>query len=242
MSDHLKVTSDQPEGFGGVTAGDDPLYMFDLDLTRPYAPVTFAVPTHPARGNTRDPGTLLGRAVASVQAQTLQPLGGISIACDMNGAGAAATRQRALDGVGTEFVSFLDSDDWLYPHHLATHWRLITNNGQADPADWADVAYSWWGGNRPFPESTHRGIPFNPATPHHITMTLTVRTELAKAAGFGDQPLDPEWAGEDWLFILRLCELGARFVGTGEETWHYAVHGGNTSGHPYRGDGPAVTR
>jgi len=195
-------------------------------------PVTFVVPTHPARGNVNDPGTLLGRAVASIYAQTVEALGGVSIACDLNGDGAAITRQRALDEVTQPWVSFLDSDDYLYPNHLETHWRLITEND-------ADVAYSWWSGNRPFPESTHRGIPFDPEHPHHITMTLTVRTELAKAAGFGSAPLNMEWAGEDWIFILRLCELGARFVGTGEETWHYdASHGKNTSGHPWRGDGP----
>ena len=69
-------------------------------------------------------------------------------------------------------------------------------------------------------------------------MTLTVRTSLAKRAGFlqPDGWAHPEWAGEDWAFILRLCEMGAKFVGTGEETWHYAVHGGNTSGLPTRGD------
>lgn len=218
-------------------------YLLD---ERPSAPITVAIPTHPARGHTSDPGTLLGRAFASVRAQTLQPAGGVSIACDLNGDGAAVTRQRALDEVTTEFVSYLDSDDWLYPNHLATHVRLLT--GVTDPAIdvlsinpkyWPyDVAYSWWSGNRPFPESTHRGLTFNPATPHHITMTLTVRTSLAKAAGFGDRPLHLEWAGEDWCHILRLCELGARFVGTGDETWHYAVHGANTSGLANRGDGP----
>lgn len=197
---------------------------------RPTAPITVVTPTHPARGAALDPGTLLGRAVASVRTQTLQPAGGISIACDLNGDGAAKTRQRALDEVETEFVSFLDSDDYFYPHHLETHWRLLQESG-------ADVAYSWWGGNRPFPESTHRGLAFNPAAPHHITMTLTVRTSLAKAAGFGDKPLHMDWAGEDWAFILRLCELGARFVGTGDETWFYdSFHGGNTSGLPGRGD------
>lgn len=195
---------------------------------RPVVPVTVAIPTHPARGYADNADTLFGRAVASVMAQTVRPVG-LSLACDLNGDGAAKTRQRALDEVDTEFVSFLDSDDYWYPHHLETHWRLLQESG-------ADVAYSWWSGNRPFPESTHRGIPFDPAHPHHITMTLTVRTALAKAAGFGDKPLHLDWAGEDWIFILRLCELGARFVGTGEETWHYAVHGGNTSGLPNRGD------
>lgn len=207
-----------------------------LDEGWPMAPITVIIPTHPARGNVADPGTLLGRAVASVYAQTLQPQGGVSMACDLDGRGAGPTRQLALDGASDdiEFVSFLDSDDYWYPHHLKTHWRRLQESG-------ADVAYSWWGGNRPFPEETHRGIAFDPKHPHHITMNITVRTSLAKAAGFVGGPLDPAWAGEDWLFILRLCELGARFAGTDEETWHYAIHGGNTSGHPWRGDGPAVT-
>ena len=203
---------------------------------RPTAPITAAIPTHPARGSTMDPNSLLGRAVASVHAQTLQPAGGISIACDMSGLGAGATRQAALDDVETEFVSFLDSDDYWYPHHLETHWQLLQESG-------GDVAYSWWGGNRPFPESTHRGPHFDPKAPHHITMTLTVRTSLAKEAGFINRPLKMDWAGEDWIFIVRLCELGARFVGTADETWFYdSFHGGNTSGHPFRGDGPAVAR
>lgn len=217
--------------------------------SRPSVPTTVAIPTHPARGAVNDPFTLLGRAVTSVEAQTVLPAGGLSIACDLDGDGAAKTRQRALNEVTTEFVSFLDSDDYLYPHHLARHFRLLSTAGDevANPYglpgwnDWADVAYSWWGGNRPFPEATHRGLKFDPVHPHHITMTLTVRTSLAKAAGFGDRPLDPEWAGEDWIFILRLCELGARFVGTGDETWWYDVHGANTSGHPHRGDGPTAT-
>lgn len=218
----------------------------DPHTGKPLVPVTACIPTHPARGYTGDPSTLLGRAVASVYAQTVLPAGGLSIACDLDGDGAAVTRQRALDEVETPWVSFLDSDDTWYPHHLKTHWRLITNDGagyaDATSADgYADVAYSWFGGNQPFGpqgEITHRGRVFDPRAPHHITMTLTVRTHLAKRAGFlqPDGWLHPEWAGEDWQFILRLCEMGAKFVGTGEETWLYAVHGGNTSGLPGRGD------
>lgn len=204
----------------------------DPHTGKPLAPTTACIPTHPARGAANDPATLLGRAVASVYAQTVLPAGGVSIACDLNGDGAAATRQRALDEVSTEFVSYLDSDDYWYPNHLETHFRLLHDQN-------ADVAYSWFGGNRPFREETHRGIPFDNEHPHHICMTITVRTELAKAAGFGTRSLDPEWAGEDWIHILRLCELGAKFVGTGEETWFYdSFHGGNSSGHPWRGDGP----
>lgn len=201
----------------------------------PGIPVTVAIPTHPARGAVHDKHSLLHRAVNSVESQTWLPTGGISIACDLNGDGAAATRQRALDEVETEFASFLDSDDWMYPQHLETHWRLLAEHD-------ADVAYSWWGGNRPFPESTHRGLAFDNAHPHHITMTLTVRTALAKRVGFVREPLHPDWTGEDWSFILGLAALGAKFVGTAEETWWYDVHGANTSGSPFRGDGPGVLR
>jgi hypothetical protein len=207
----------------------------------PTVPVTVVIPTHPARGAALDARTLLGQAVASVRAQTLQPAGGISIACDLNGDGAAATRQRALDEVDTEFVSFLDSDDTWYPHHLGRHWQLLTaGTGDKRLSAYADVAYSWFDGNDPFP--MHRGRVFDPADPHHLTMTLTVRTALAKRVGFLGDPLHPDWSGEDWRMILGLRDLGARFVGTGEVTWTYRVHGANTSGHPTRGDGPGVAR
>lgn len=212
---------------------------------RPVVPVTFCLPTHPARGNIQDRGTLLGRAVASIHAQTVRPEGGVSIACDLNGDGAARTRQRALEEVKTEFVSFIDSDDWLYPNHLATHVRLLSGCGDDHSLDplsvdtkyWADVAYSWWAGNQPFPESTHRGLQFDNAHPHHITMTITVRTELAKRVGFLFEQMHPEWYGEDWKMITGLADLGAKFVGTAEETWFYdAGHGGNSSGIPGKGD------
>jgi hypothetical protein len=208
-------------------------------------PTTVAIPTHPARGNPSDPSTLLGRAIASVYAQTMLPAGGITIASDVNGDGAAATRQSALDLVSTEFVSFLDSDDTFYPHHLETHWGLITNSGAGYPdapsADgFADVAYSWFDGNDPFP--MHRGRVFDPKEPHHLTMTLTIRTALAKQVGLVNHAdANGEWSGEDWRMILGLRDLGAIFVGTGEVTWTYHVTGVNTSGLPTLGDGPLTT-
>jgi len=199
---------------------------------RPMVPTTVAIPTHPARGTVNDPSSLLGQAVASVEAQTWLPVGGVALALDLDGDGAAATRARALDMVETEFVSFLDSDDKLYPRHLQAHFELLRQHD-------ADVAYSWFDGVNPFPD--HRGRQMDPADPHHITMTITVRTALAKAVGMRPNPdANREWAGEDWFFIKGLVSAGAKFIGTGEITWHYRPHGGNTSGHPWLGDGPAV--
>lgn len=182
------------------------------------ADITVATPTIPPRVC----GGLLQRSNESVRAQTLTPSGGISCVVDVDKSGAAVTRQRALDAVRTRWVAFLDDDDYLYPNHLEVLMGLITEHD-------ADYAYSWFDGNDPFP--MHRGRQMNPAEPHHTTMTVLVRTELAKDVGFVNHiDANDVWPGEDWNFTLGCVKLGARFVGTGEVTWYYAVHGQNTSG------------
>jgi len=179
--------------------------------------VTVALPTIPPRV-----GGLLNRAVQSVKDQTRQPSGGISCALDVLKEGAAATRQRALDAVRTEWVAFLDDDDYFYPHHLETLMKLAADHD-------ASYCYSWFDGNNPFP--MHRGRQMNPSDPHHTTMTVMVRTELAREAGFRNHEDENDvWPGEDWRFTLRCLELGGKFIGTGDITWCYAVHSGNTSG------------
>jgi hypothetical protein len=183
--------------------------------------VTAVIPTIPVPGRE----ILLREALQSVLTQT-EHVAAIALVVDWGHEGAAQTRQRGLDMVDTEWVSFLDDDDLWHAHHVATHMRLLGETG-------ADVAYSWFDGNNPFP--MHRGRPFDPENPHHLTTTLTVRTGLARQAGFlGNEPNEVGWVGEDWHFILRLCDLGARFVGTGDVTWTYRLHGGNTSGLPSR--------
>lgn len=177
--------------------------------------ITVVIPTIPPRAD------LLLRALRSVTDQTVSPAA-LSVAVDTEHVGAAATRQRALDAAQTGWVAFLDDDDFWYTHHLAT---LLQLQRETD----ADYVYSWFDGNNPFP--MHRGRQMNPDEPHHTTMTVMVRTELAREAGFYDHPeAPPEWSGEDWLFTLRCLELRAKFAGTPEITWHYSVHGGNTSG------------
>lgn len=182
--------------------------------------VTVAIPTIPPRV-----GSDLRSAIGSVLAQTL-PAHALSIAVDVDREGAALTRQRALDGVTTEWVAFLDDDDVYYPAYLETCARLAVEH-------LADVVYTWFDGNDPFP--MHRGRQWNPDDPHHLTMTLFVRTELAKKVGFTSYHPDG-WMlpQEDWQFILGLRDAGAKFVGTGEVLWHYTVNGRNTSGRPDR--------
>ncbi len=179
--------------------------------------ITAVIPAHTPRlvdGSLR-------RAVDSVAGQD-RPVEAISIAVDATGQGAAATRQRALDAVATEWVAFLDADDIWYPHHLSTLTAVQEATG-------ADYVYSWFDGNSPFPG--HRGRQMDPAAPHHTTITVLCRTGLAQEVGFQPHPeATAEWSAEDWLFTLRCLERGARFAGTGEITWHYGVDGANTSG------------
>jgi glycosyltransferase involved in cell wall biosynthesis len=166
---------------------------------------------------------MLERAVASVKAQTFAPSGGLSVALDVDHAGAAINRQRALDGVRTEWVAFLDDDDTFYPQHLEALSKLQVDTD-------ADYVWSWFDGNDPFP--MHRGKQMDPANPHHTTMTIMCRTELARASGFAqpDGPMHQDWAGEDWQFIVRCVNSGAKFATTEEITWTYQLHGTHTSG------------
>jgi len=184
------------------------------------AGITAVVPVHTPRlvdGSLR-------RAVESVLAQEL-PVAAIAIAIDGLGEGAAATRQRALDMVQTEWVAFLDADDLWYPQHLRILAALAADRG-------ADYCHSWWDGNHPFPEATHRGRAITGvADAHHTTITVLVRTELAQAVGFTEHPdAGPAGTAEDWLFTLRCLDRGAVFAGTGETTWHYTADGKNSSG------------
>jgi hypothetical protein len=234
-----------------------------MDNSRPRVPVAVAMPVlhrrtlTPAEGGPvayQVPGiefehglSMFAHAFASVARQTVKPAGGINVAIDGDGGtptrGAGPTRQAALNQAldnlerlellpNRSFVSFIDDDDLWYPHHLETHHRMLTEGGGGD------VAYSWFDGNDPFPK--HRGRVFDSKEPHHTTMNITVRADLAREAGKmlhqPDGPMHQEWSGEDWQMILKLVELGARFVGTGEITFHYRVHYGNTSGLPTKGD------
>ena len=180
--------------------------------------ITVAMPTIPPRVC----GNLFTDAIRSVQHQTLLPSGGISVSLDVDRAGAAVTRQRALDAVRTEWVAFLDDDDFFYPNHLDVLYGMAQDTG-------AQYIYSWFDGNNPFP--AHRGRQMDPEDPHHTTMTVMVRTELAKEAGFTNHPdANSAWPGEDWNFTLRCLALGGKFIGTGDVTWFYRYHQGNTSG------------
>lgn len=174
-------------------------------------------------------------AIASVLIQTY-PAAAISVAIDKDGDGAWKTRNRALNAVQTEWTAFLDDDDILMPHHLE---RLIATANDTH----ADLVYPWFEirGN---PDPLQReGMPFDAEvlrTGNYIPVTYLVRTELAKSVGGFPEPGSKEWPydeAEDWGFLLKLLDAGAKFEHLNERTWIWQHWGwgtpaqpGNTSG------------
>jgi glycosyltransferase involved in cell wall biosynthesis len=190
--------------------------------------ITVAIPSIPPRER------LLLRAIESVQRQTL-PAAALSVAVDWAKQGAATNRQHALDGVATEWTAFLDDDDEFDPEHLE---KL---HGHAEDTG-ADYVYSWyrivgWGGvvleHDPVFPATHYSEPWDPAVPRHTTITVLVRTELAKEIGFvppvpGAQADGNVW-GEDYTFTLEVNKRG-KISHLVDKTWLWHHDSGNTSG------------
>jgi len=210
-------------------------------------------PAHPARALNGK----LARAQASVLAQTLLPDAHI-VAMDIDGEGAAATRQRALMMAQTDWVSFLDSDDLFEPKHLQWLMRHAEESG-------ADFVYSWFRILQEFADGTQRVLPgdqngdgvfplrhytndFDPANPIEVTITTLVRTELAQSVGFKALDRGEENSGEDYSFLLGCLAAGAKVSHLKRKSWLWshswldAETMGNTSGLPTKGDAVWRTR
>lgn len=181
--------------------------------------ITVVTPTIPPRRE------MLKRALDSVIAQTY-PAAAISTAVDLYRDGAPKTRQRALDAVRTEWTALLDDDDQMLPHHLATlsAWAKETD---------ADYVYAWY-----YPVGfdvdplPHFGKEFDPAHPTQTTITILVRTELAKEIGFRDRRQGAKVSrhGEDFQFTVDCLEAGAKISHVPERTWIWNYSRRNTQG------------
>lgn len=194
-------------------------------MTDEYTPgVTVCIPAHAARYR----NGMLNRALASVAAQTQIPER-VLVQYDAEGKGAGWTRRTLLGLVDTEWIAWLDSDDEWFPEHLEKLMAVAT-------ATESVFVYSWFQGGDPL---GHFGLPFNPCTPHHTTMGVLVRTDIAKEVGFPDNEAG-RFANEDWAFITGVaklaCERGLKMTHLAERTWHYHQQGQNSSGQPGQGD------
>jgi hypothetical protein len=162
-------------------------------------------------------------------AQTLRPAA-IVVVNDQERKGAGWTRRTLLAQVETEWTAWLDSDDIWEAEHLEKLFRVATETG-------AVYVFSWFHGNDPL---GHFGLPFNPCTPHHTTMNVLVRTDIAQEVSFPDTQADGTFSNEDWAFITGVsklaCERNLKMVHLPERTWHYVQLGQNSSGKPGQGD------
>lgn len=200
--------------------------------------ITVVIPSIPPRAK------MLRRALHSVTLQSLQPAA-VIVELDHDHTGAAATRQRGLSKVDTEFVAFMDDDDILLPAHLET-LRAGVDEHQADYTFSYFTIQDGVGRLRPDIDPLgHFGRRFDPASPTQTTITLLARTKLAQAVGFREPPVGAtiggECYGEDFQFTVEMVAAGAHVVHIPERTWYWVHHGlgapgnpGNTSGRPDR--------
>lgn len=187
--------------------------------------VSVITPTIPPRRQ------LLTRAVDSIMAQT-RPVDEIIIRSDLDRAGAAATRQLALDAVTTDWVVPLDDDDTFRDRGI----EYLLGYAETTGADMVYGHYEVIGGTDPRPENF--GKPFDPDNPVQTTIVVLSRTSLAKECGYvnpDDAPLnspDRLYAGEDWFFIQQALRLGANIQHVPYKVFNWYHHGRNTSGLP----------
>lgn len=194
--------------------------------------ITVCIPSIPPRS------PKLARCLTSITEQTLQPEA-IIVEIDHEGDGAPTTRNRALMKVTTEWVAFIDDDDWFKPEHLETLYKGALEHQ-------ADYVYSYYEIFTHLgqyladydPVLGHFGKMFDPADPVQTTITTLVRTELAQAVGFLHPPSEErlihgQVIGEDYQFTLGCIERGAKIVHVPARTWYWGHGGDNTSGRPW---------
>lgn len=189
--------------------------------------ISVIIPTIPSRAK------MLRRALDSVEAQSL-PATAVIVEHDTDREGPAAVRNRAASRVETDWIAFLDDDDYLLPDHLATLARAQADTG-------ADLVWPWFrveGGGDPFP--MFYGRQWDPADPHQIPITFLLRTEAFRAVGGfetveeGPAHADGNRAGEDWRLTLALSEAGYKFHHVKQRSWVWVHHRANSSGLPSR--------
>lgn len=194
--------------------------------------VSVCIPHLPYRGD------MLLEAMASITLQT-QPPDEVMIASDVTREGASATRNRALRMASSEFVAFLDDDDWFLPNHLEFLHNYIVH-------DDADLAYSWFevpNGFDPFrvdgvsPEGHVFDDRLRDCIINHesnfIPITVMARRELMMDLGGFPLPESDRWVSpdnEDWGMWKDMLNAGAKFVHVPVRTWVWNWHGKNTTG------------
>ncbi len=210
---------------------------------RPTISVITAV--HPARLK----NGLFAECCQSIHAQTLLP-DAHCVAIDLDGEGAAPTRQRALMMAKTDWIAVLDSDDLYKPRYLRQMLNYAEETGADFVYSWFQILQDFGGGQRrvldedPIFPMTHYLNPWNPDDPIETTITTFVRTELAQSVGFQKLDRGEANSGEDRFFTLGCMAAGGKIEHLVRKNWlwrHREVNGvrSNTSGLPTKGDAVA---
>lgn len=206
--------------------------------------VTVVIPSRPERTK------LLERAVRSVDRQSAPPAD-VIVHVDWDLAGPHVARNAALAKVTTPWVAFLDDDDFFHRNHLAVLVEganrsgadLISTYPESDPPGAPDALVCCYKGV-PVRGPVH--VPWGPEQLDHldarrgercphcgklrgnfIMLTNLVRMDFVEKVGGFPAPgsMGDGFAGhlaEDYLFLLRLLDAGARFHHvTGQRTWTY---------------------
>jgi len=199
---------------------------------RPTGDVTVVMPTIGGRDALRE------RALRSVQAQTVQPFD-VVVVHDRDRKGAAWARNAGAAQVTTTYLAWLDDDDEFLPNHLEVLLAAAKETR-------ADLVYSYpelpgWDRDpmavaqdgvwvSPF------GVPFGREQELHlryqgnfIPISYLARARLIRAVG-GMPPCGGRGYEEDYQLLLRLLNVGAKFVHVSQVTWRYYRHAANTGG------------
>lgn len=161
-------------------------------------------------------------AVRSVEQQTRQP-DQLIIESDPDHTGCAATQNRALVKVTSEWIALLGDDDFFLPNHLEV---LMSHAGEADVI-WPDclTVGAEWRLCREFNAESLRWDNYIPGG------GSLIRTSEARAAGGWCKPDDPDFHKyEDWVMWKRLLDRGCTFLHIHDVTWAYRFHNGQTAG------------
>jgi GT2 family glycosyltransferase len=177
--------------------------------------VTVITPTLPERG------AMLAEAIASVAAQTVQPVAHL-IGVDNAREGPGPILNQLVRAAETSWLSILADDDLYDPDHLET---LL------DAANGRDVVFSWSRitGSPERHEKQYRGD-FDPVLllnrrDSGMRGCFMFRRSAWKKAG-GWPVRSPV---EDWEFMRRLLLTGSQFRAVYRETWTYRFHDTNVS-------------
>jgi glycosyltransferase involved in cell wall biosynthesis len=141
------------------------------------------------------------------------------VGVDRHREGPAIVRNRLVAGSDGGWLAFVDDDDRIDPHHIAT---LI------GASDGADVIWSYGRVEGRWPIA-HDCNPETLRERNTIPVTALVRRSMfVQVGGFPEDMFD-----EDWGLWVRILDAGGRFQCVHTETWTYRFHGTNrTYEHP----------